>query len=50
MVDVEGWTSSGGYLDDAYFLGWATLQSSLEIFDLHKPKYKGNHRKMATFC
>lgn len=37
-----------GYLDDAYFLGWATLESSLGIFDLHKSRYKGNHRKIAS--
>lgn len=37
-----------GYLDDAYFLAWATLESSLEIFDLHKSRYKGNHRKIAS--
>lgn len=36
-----------GYLDDAYFPGWATLESSLEIFDLHKSTYKGNNRKVA---
>lgn len=41
-----------GYLDDAYFLDLATLESSMEIFDLQKSRYKENKGKtaIAHFC